>query len=166
MVVIINGTTGVEAPAINAGNIVGQVCFFGMTTPPSGFLACDGAAVSRSQYAALFTAIGTTYGAGDGSTTFNLPDLRGEFVRGLDSGRGVDSGRSIGTAQADEVKAHKHRVQSTIGNTGATLIGGATGFAGWNNGANGFTDGNNLVENTGGTETRPRNVALLACIKF
>jgi microcystin-dependent protein len=167
MVVIIDGTDGVDTPAINAGNIVGQVCFFGMTTPPSGFLACDGAAVMRDQYSALFTAIGTTYGAGDGSTTFNLPDLRGEFIRGLDGGRGVDSGRGLGTAQADEIKAHKHRVQSTLGSTNASLSpGGATGFAGWNNGANGFTDGNNLVENTGGTETRPRNVALLACIKF
>jgi len=156
------------ANAVSNGGILqpGDVGYFAMSAAPNGWLKANGALVSRTTYAALFAAIGTTYGAGDGSTTFALPDLRGEFVRGLDDGRGVDSGRAMGTAQGDEVKAHKHRVQSTLGSTNASLSpGGATGFAGWNNGANGFTDGNNLVENTGGAETRPRNVALLACIK-
>jgi microcystin-dependent protein len=163
MVVIISGTDGVDAPAINAGNIVGQVCFFGMTTPPSGFLACDGSAVSRSQYAALFTAIGTTYGAGDGSTTFNLPDLRGEFVRGLDSGRGVDSGRGIGTAQGHQFQDHEHNVGSTdVYFAGTPGMAQGTSVQNQNHArATGFAIGGNR-----GAETRPRNVALLACIKF
>lgn len=66
---------------------------------PNGFLECNGAELSRTTYANLFAVIGTTYGVGDGSTTFNLPDLRGEFIRGFDNGRGVDNGRIIGSSQ-------------------------------------------------------------------
>jgi len=157
MAIVLDGTSGIDSPAINAGNIVGQVCFFGMTTAPSGFLKCNGAAVSRSTYADLFAAIGTTYGAGNGSTTFNLPDLRGEFLRGWDDGRGVDSGRAFGSAQADAFKSHNHELfqignintpfNTTAGGTGVAATVGSTGAS-------------------GGSETRPRNVALLACIKF
>ena len=77
----------------------GAVMSFAMSTAPSGWIECNGSAVSRTTYADLFAAIGTTYGSGDGSTTFNLPDLRGEFVRGWDHGRGIDSGRALGSAQ-------------------------------------------------------------------
>lgn len=66
---------------------------------PAGYLELAGQAISRTTYSALFALFGTTYGAGDGSTTFNLPDLRGEFVRGWDHGRGVDSGRTLGSFQ-------------------------------------------------------------------
>jgi microcystin-dependent protein len=65
----------------------------------AGVLFCDGSTVSRTTYAELFSAISTVYGSGDGSTTFNLPDLRGEFIRSMDVGRGVDSGRFLGTWQ-------------------------------------------------------------------
>lgn len=58
---------------------------------PTGYLKCNGAAVSRSTYARLFRALGTTYGVGNGTTTFNLPDLRGEFIRGWDDGRNIDT---------------------------------------------------------------------------
>lgn len=75
---------------------------------PAGWLPCNGAAVSRTDYAALFNVIGESYGAGDGSTTFNLPDHRGVVERGIDDGRGLDSGRVLGTYQADQVKAHSH----------------------------------------------------------
>jgi microcystin-dependent protein len=156
MAIVLDGTLGIDSPAINAGNIVGQVCFFGMTTAPSGFLKCNGAAVSRSTYAALFTAIGTTFGAGNGSTTFNLPDLRGEFIRGWDDGRGVDSGRAFGSAQADEFRSHTHA--QTNGFAGAASAGPNTSY-----------DIGSTLRTTaaaGGAETRPRNVALLACIKF
>ena len=71
-----------------------------MLNSPLGFLKCDGSAISRTDFSRLFSVIGTTYGAGNGSTTFNLPDLRGEFLRGFDDGRTVDSGRVIGTAQS------------------------------------------------------------------
>ncbi|WP_346984356.1 phage tail protein [Chryseobacterium sp. POE27] len=90
-------TVNVSAPA-------GTVSYTAASTVPAGYLECNGAAVSRTGYATLFAAIGTTYGAGDGSTTFNLPDLRGEFIRGWDHGRGVDTSRSLGSAQSNSTK--------------------------------------------------------------
>jgi microcystin-dependent protein len=137
----------------------GMVATFAMNTPPAGWLKANGAAVSRSTYAALFTAIGTTFGVGDGSTTFNLPDLRGEFMRGWDDGRGVDSGRAFGSAQADDFLSHTHSYTLPQGNTNTTNGSGNT--LGSANFAITKTSGS-----TGGTETRPRNIALLACIKY
>jgi hypothetical protein len=72
---------------------------------PFGWLVCNGAAVQRVRYRRLFDVIGTAFGAGDGSTTFNIPDLRGEFVRGWDAGRGVDTGRVFGSSQAYPVQS-------------------------------------------------------------
>jgi microcystin-dependent protein len=141
----------------------GTIIHTARTTPPTGYLKADGSLVSRTTYATLFTAIGTTFGSGDGATTFKLPDLRGEFVRGWDDGRGIDSGRTFGSAQTDELKAHTHTyVQSTY--TYPSL--GNPDGAGYTTIAN--PSGNTTVNtgSTGGTETRPRNVALLACIKF
>lgn len=66
---------------------------------PAGYLELAGQAISRTTYSALFTLFGTTYGAGDGSTTFNLPDTRAEFIRGWDHGRGIDTGRTLGSFQ-------------------------------------------------------------------
>lgn len=66
---------------------------------PAGYLELAGQAISRTTYSALFALFGTTYGVGDGSTTFNLPDTRGEFIRGWDHGRGIDSGRTLGSFQ-------------------------------------------------------------------
>lgn len=86
----------------------GEGALWFTTTPPDGALLCNGAAVSRTTYAALFAVIGTTWGAGDGATTFNLPDLRGYFPRGYDAGRGVDSGRVFASTQADANLAHTH----------------------------------------------------------
>lgn len=86
----------------------GAVMHFARTTAPSGWLKCNGAAISRTTYDALFAAIGTTFGAGDGFTTFNLPDLRGEFIRGWDDGRGVDGGRAMGSRQAGAIQSHSH----------------------------------------------------------
>ena len=86
----------------------GAVLYFAGRTAPAGWLKANGAAVSRTAYAALFAAIGTTYGAGDGRSTFNLPDLRGEFIRGWDDGRGVDAGRVFGSAQAHALQSHQH----------------------------------------------------------
>lgn len=136
----------------------GAVQYFAGQTAPSGWLAANGAAVSRTTYASLFAAIGTTFGAGDGATTFNLPDLRGEFLRGFDAARGVDSGRVLGSAQTDELKSHTHAVQrgESVSNNNQYMVTGA------NNPGYGTT----TTTATGGTETRPRNIALLACIKY
>lgn len=88
--------------------LVGQVTHFDLDTPPQGFLRANGAAVSRIAYARLFAKIGTRHGAGNGSTTFNLPDARGLFIRGLDDGRNLDPGRALGSTQADEIRSHGH----------------------------------------------------------
>ena len=89
---------------------IGSVFNLATTTVPTGFLECNGAAISRSTYASLFATISTTWGAGDGSSTFNLPDLRGQFVRGWDNSAGVDSGRSFASSQSDQNKSHNHSI--------------------------------------------------------
>lgn len=234
------------------GRQAGEVCLFARNTAPTGFLKCNGAAVSRSTYAALFAAIykmatvtmtiaapgviswpghtlsandpvqftstgvlptgfvtatnyyvvgasivagvsfqlsatpggaaitttgaqsgihtahNAPFGIGDGSTTFNVPELRGEFLRGWDDGRGVDASRAFGSAQLDAMQGHVHG-------------GGYSGFNDRSGGAGGtpnlrsdgvspntttpITDGSNGTPRTA-TETRGRNVPLLACIKF
>jgi len=88
--------------------MVGQVAAFALAVQPAGWLKANGAAVSRTVYADLFAAIGTRFGAGDGVKTFNLPDARGEFIRGWDDGRGADPGRALGTAQAFLNASHTH----------------------------------------------------------
>jgi microcystin-dependent protein len=148
--------TGTVATTADIPSLAGMVATFAMNTPPAGWLKANGQAVSRTTYAALFSAIGTTFGVGDGSTTFNLPDLRGEFMRGWDDGRGIDTGRVFGSAQADEFKSHSHNI----------ILGG-DGFAAGTRPQRTFNNlGTAVTELTGGTETRPRNIALLACIKF
>lgn len=158
---VLNAVDGVPAGSVSA---------FAMNTAPTGWLKANGAAVNRTTYATLFTAIGTTFGTGDGSTTFNLPDLRGEFIRGWDDSRGVDSGRVFGSSQAAAFAAHKH-LQNEVANT----VSGQDRYGQTNSGINtrgryAFEDVTSATaSNTsteGGTETRPRNVALLACIKF
>ena len=138
----------------------GSVLAFAMLLPPTGWLKANGAAVSRTAYASLFAAIGTTFGTGDGSTTFNLPDLRGEFVRGWDDGRGVDSGRALGSSQAGQMPSHNHTIPVSGGAGGGTEIIGNSGQA----------PATLITGSAGGTsngsENRPRNVALLYCIKF
>jgi len=182
----VKGDTGPQgAPGI--GMPTGSVIFVAMNTPPTGYLAANGAAVSRVTYAALFAAIGTTFGAGDGANTFNLPDLRGEFVRGWDNGRNVDAGRAFGSFQKGTITLtdpnySSFNVQTPIGRTN---------YAGWPNSTfnaetgmdymadrslypnvlNSYVTHSNAPIEIGNNGfgwgvTRPRNVALLACIKF
>jgi microcystin-dependent protein len=224
-----------------ASATTGEVSFFAMNTAPTGYLKANGAAVSRTTYAALFAAItksavatitiatpgvvtwtshglsandpvrftttgalptglvaNTTYfvvgasittntfqlsatsggaaiatsgtqsgvqttihaphGVGDGSTTFNVPDFRGEFLRGWDDGRAVDANRAFGSAQVDDLKSHSHTLPMQVSGSGSYGAGG--GGVPMINGSGSVTGA------AGGTETRPRNVALLACIKF
>lgn len=109
---------------------VGVVLPWTTSTVPTGWLECNGQAVSRSTYAELYAAIGTSYGVGDGSTTFNVPDYRGEFLRGWDHGRAVDpdkatrtdrgdgtTGDNIGTKQGEAVKSHQHGVTGVTPST-------------------------------------------------
>jgi microcystin-dependent protein len=92
---------------------VGIVGLFAMNAPPTGWLKANGAAVSRTTFARLFAKIGTTHGAGDGVTTFNLPDPRGRFPRFLDDGRGIDAGRVIGSHQGEAIQSHAHTGSSS-----------------------------------------------------
>lgn len=170
-----------KADEIPAGSIMP----YAGSTVPADWLPCDGSAVSRADYAELFTAIGTTYGAGDGSTTFNLPDLRGEFLRGLDEGAGVDTGRGLGSNQSDAMHSHTHtdaghshpawghRISGVTGFGEVTLQawdtiktqyynqGILTGFANLGTPADSGSGAPNLA-----AETRPRNVALKFIIKY
>lgn len=111
----------------------GSVMAWPAGTPPTGWLECSGAAVSRTTYSELFAAIGTTYGAGDGSTTFNLPNYRGEFLRGFANGSSNDpnrttrtnrgdgtTGDAVGTKQADATEAHTHSASLSTSVTGTT----------------------------------------------
>lgn len=151
----------------------GSIIFHSKSAAPAGYLKCNGGAVSRSTYGDLFAEIGTTFGAGDGSTTFNVPDLRGEFLRGWDDSRGIDSGRGFASAQSQSYQTHNHTIDGRI------LVGNAVG-SGFNSGLTSGGAGYNVVgivsdtgiggatsgANGGVNETRPRNIALLACIKY
>ena len=159
----------------------GAVMYFAGQTAPAGWLKANGAAVSRTAYAALFAAIGTTYGAGDGSTTFNLPDLRGEFMRGWDDGRGIDHGRAFGSAQGDAIRNISGSI-STGSNSGHQLFDQATATGAlaisqkhWKTWTTDTRDGGNNPSAFDfdasrvvpvASENRPRNIALLACIKI
>lgn len=100
--------------------LTGMVISFANTSAPAGFLSCDGSAVSRTTYSDLFTAIGTTWGSGDGSTTFNVPDLRGGFLRGAGSQTytRTHDGGTVGQKTVDTIKDHGHRFRTE--NTGPT----------------------------------------------
>jgi len=142
-----------------ASSLVGMVAPFAVNAAPTGWLACSGQSVSRTTYAALFARIGTTFGVGDGSTTFGLPDMRGEFARGWDNGRGVDTSRVFGSFQDHEIDEHDHGMDNAV-----SLISYTAGV----NTARAFANVGppfSQTSNEGGVETRPRNVALLYCIK-
>tara|TARA_R100000353_G_scaffold14156_1_gene14042 strand:- start:3 stop:1133 length:1131 start_codon:yes stop_codon:yes gene_type:complete len=165
----------------------GAVFCVAVATVPTGYLECNGAAVSRSTYAALFAFIGITYGSGNGSSTFNLPDLRGEFVRGYDHGRGVDSGREINDPQGSANLSHGHSVSASVSDPGhvhTTSVdnkrlftnpgphhipyGGAGGYPGTNWSMSTATTGVSVSisqNNAGGSEARPRNVSMMYIIK-
>jgi microcystin-dependent protein len=114
---------------IVAGVPSGSVFCMAVATVPSGYLECNGAAVSRTTYAALFAIIGTTYGTGNGSSTFNLPFLRGEFVRGYDHGRGVDNNRSINDPQGASNASHNHSISLSGTTSNKSLTGSVTRIA-------------------------------------
>ncbi len=144
---------------------IGTIIAFPATAIPNGWLECNGQAVSRVTFAELFALIDTAYGAGDG-TTFNLPDYRGVFLRGKDNGKGYDVGRTLGSEQADAFQGHTHG-NGTLGistrsnyssgsNEGVSVVAGTALTI--------MTDGTNGTPRTA-TETRPKNVSVVYCIK-
>ncbi len=164
------------APGKDATSPPGVISAFAGTVAPAGWLLCDGSAVSRTTYSALFATTGTAYGAGDTSTTFNLPDLRGRFLRGTDNGAGNDPdsagrtalnaggnvGDTVGSVQAHALASHSH------GYAGAFTVepivnghpqgGSNTNYTVW--GYPGTTSP------SGGNETRPGNVGVNYIIKY
>jgi microcystin-dependent protein len=162
-------------PAATDLTPAGTVIYTARSTAPTGYLKANGDAVSRTTYATLFSAIGTTYGGGNGSTTFNLPDLRGEFVRGLDDGRGVDTSRTLGSSQGDATALPNTAfTTSNPGNHAHSYSGGDRQNVGSGGQSQPVSQGGNTTGAAGAhthtigggdAETRPRNIALLACIK-
>jgi microcystin-dependent protein len=172
-----------KLPAVDGSQLTGLVAMpsggimpFGGSSAPTGFLVCDGAAISRTTNATLFAAIGTTWGVGDGSSTFNVPDLRAMFLRGsgthgtADMAKGTDfSAPAVGTIENDQMQDHKHQ---TIMSPGTSP-----------NGYDSYTIGNNAYNTTYnfnttapqetnsqgaprvGDETRPVNASVLYVIK-
>ncbi|MDG4650124.1 phage tail protein [Roseibacterium sp. SDUM158017] len=149
----------------------GMFAPFAMQTPPTGWLECDGSALSRTTYADLFAAIGVVWGSGDGSTTFNVPDLRGEFLRGWDNGRGVDSARAFGSFQAEDTNNVRDFFTSATGTaagtTGTKTIPQDGSYSDYGISGRGSSNEfwNFRMRHTG-DETRPRNRAVMFCIKF
>ena len=173
-----------------SGVPVGTILAHAANTPPTGFLECNGSNISRSTYATLFSAISTTFGVGDGSSTFALPDLRGQFIRGWANTGSTDASRVFGSTQTDQNKNHTHTTDSTSLTGGIRKI--SEGFGAGGSATGVFTktaDGNNTITGSsstspvggvdfdgththtisssgGGTEARPTNLALMYIIKF
>jgi microcystin-dependent protein len=185
---ILNGA--VTSDKLNAAVIFvpsGGIMAFAMNSAPSGWLAANGSAVSRTLYAALFAAIGTTYGAGDGSTTFALPDLRGYFVRGSGTNSDGTASGTFGAKQSHMFQTHEHSASSSAvgdhthstGQTGtgtrqdAPLSSGTIYIIGAGSTSTGAAGAHNHTITVGspnsgttGSETRPSNIAMLYCIKI
>jgi microcystin-dependent protein len=162
---------------------IGSVVYLGSAVAPDGYLAAHGTAVSRTDYAKLFAVIGTTFGVGDGSTTFNLPDLQGIFIRG--AGSQTISGQTftgtLGTKQTDQFQGHWHQFRGgssyNLGSSAPYIFGPASGTppvtdanANYTNSLNSAvrdagSDGTNGTPRTG-TQTHPANIGLNAYICF
>lgn len=131
----------------------------GIYTPPVGWLLCNGASVSTTTYANLYARIGAIFGTGSG--TFNLPDLRGYFIRGVDAGAGIDAGRAMGSIQDDALKTHTHDIWLTRSSANDFDTTG-----GDSSGRNASTSQSGNPSTGTSAETRPKNVALYYCIKY
>lgn len=185
------GASSAEQALANLGGIrtsdvdallAGVVLQWPMATPPTGWLLCNGQAISRVTYSRLFAKIDTVWGIGDGSTTFNVPDLRGMFIRGLDNGRGVDVGRILGSQQADDVGPHTHtgstnpagahqhnapiETNFTAGSELASGAGYSQGTGSVLTSSNGTHTHTLTINPSGGQESRPRNIAMNYFIKW
>lgn len=161
----------------------GMLAGFAMPSAPTGFLLCDGSAVSRTTYATLFAVVGTRWGTGDGSTTFNLPNFLGVFPRGFNpNGTGPDASRVFALQQTDQIQGHVHYsgVVSTTGSPPAYAYATTTNDIPGSSGNTMHTDNNTAqqqglssvpkTDGTNGTprtgiETRPTNNTQYICIK-
>jgi microcystin-dependent protein len=190
MPVTINGTTGIVSPNYTGNGSVptGSVYHFASSTAPTGFLICNGDAVPNgsgtvqsitADFSALYSILGTTYGVAG-----TLPDLRGYFVRSSGTNADGTASGTFGTKQADGVISHTH--SGTTGNdspdhthttqptngSGGSGVNATTGgaYAGTNTGGASTRHQHPFTTSSqspaGATETRPKNIALLPCIKY
>lgn len=163
---------------------VGTIVPCGTVVTPAGYLPCNGAAVSRVTFGGLFASIGIGFGNGDGATTFNVPDLRGRFIRGLDQGAGNDPdagtrtalnpggnvGDKVGSLEGGEMPQHNHNVNAGQGNFGLIRT-AAPGesvtrtVADISPGEPDITTAPAAIPQAGGSESRPVNVACPYMIK-
>jgi phage-related tail fiber protein len=155
-------------------NKPGTIILFASDVAPEGYLACDGQLVSRASYAALFSEIGTKFGEGDGTTTFAVPDCRGQFVRGLDAGRGLDTtartriagaSSDLGSVQQDTVKQHAHNMWGVVSRNGPNGDPTSTFDSDVQGGPSSLYR-HDETGPFGDGETVPKNIALLYAIKY
>ncbi|MBI2722927.1 MAG: tail fiber protein [Bacteroidetes bacterium] len=167
----------------------GIIQAYGASIAPAGYLLCDGSAVSRTVYSKLFNVMGTAYGAGDGSTTFNLPDLRGQFLRGVDGSAGNDPdkltrtasapggnvGNIVGSREADAFQGHGHSLirpsDGGIVGTAPGTLGTSPGSACQPSGPDVVIASNPLTLSAYGTakisiESRPKNIYVNFIVKY
>lgn len=155
---------------------VGTILPYGGATAPSGYIICDGQSLSRTTYAALYTAIGTAFGSVDGNS-FNVPDLRGRFLRMVDGTAGRDpdkagrtamatggnTGDAIGSIQGHMYASHGHGIdQHGVTASGITADGGSS----WRAWLSSVTNYDITSHASGGNETRPVNANVNYIIKY
>ena len=171
-----------------SGVPAGTILPFGGTTAPAGYLLCDGQPVSRMTYGNLYSAVGDAFGAGDGVNTFNVPDLRGRFLRGVDGEAGRDpnkatrgvmasggnAGNVVGSVQLDSIQ----NITGATGHTGTGISGPVSGVFGlYQVGAGNFPNNANSAYNNAinfdasrvartSSETRPQNAYVNYIIKI
>lgn len=168
-------TSGTLGTSVVFSSFVGMIAPFGMASPPTGWLACDGSAVARAgagTYAALFAVLSTTWGVGDGSTTFNVPDLEGAFLRGVGTSTGFTQDHTTTLAQFedDQVQTHWHGLKgkATGLDVGANYWNIFTSLSGPTHdiASSGSLTASSANEGRMGTETRPNNIGVQYCIKY
>ena len=162
--------------ASNSGSGIpsGIIISYGGSTIPNGWLLCDGSTVSRATYATLYTAIGNNWGAGDNVSTFNLPDLRGLFLRGVSGSSGIDPdvatrnainsggnvGNNVGSIEGQEIVSHSHGLGNTF------LVQGCCTYHAGSGGNYYALEYLTSTSSTGGNETRPINANVYYIIKY
>lgn len=172
-----------------SGAVIGQVAPMSTATVPSNYLLCDGTAMSRTVYAALFASIGITHGSGDGSSTFNIPDYRGKFLRGVDGtaaqdpdktsrtamNTGGNTGNLIGSVQGQATRkngltmtdsGHAHQLSNASVGGGSHISRGGGNISSYLNNGEVQSSTTGIVLNTGDNETRPLNAYVNYIIAF